>query len=196
MLADQSQKLLAYKSEETRQAYLDAMRMERETPALSNVRLTCICKCFHQRLNHQSLATLKRNQQRPDASDVMVLGAEIGVIYWVDCQAFTVLEHFKLKNAPDKLLNLGLFDIEFRTFIITRTGEVIILKKTGRSTFAQTVFYLRSHPVDMAYSVNQARITMKWLIRLFSWCLRVETTGSCFIVYVANVWMRSKWTGK
>jgi hypothetical protein len=34
---------------------------------------------------------MKRNQQRPEALDVMVLGAELGSIYWVDCQAFIVI---------------------------------------------------------------------------------------------------------
>lgn len=50
---------------------------------------------------------MKKNQQRFDAIDVMVLGAEMGAVYWVDCQAFTVMEHAQLKNAPDKILNLG-----------------------------------------------------------------------------------------
>jgi hypothetical protein len=50
---------------------------------------------------------MKRNQQKLEALDVMVIGAEMGALYWVDCQAFTLLEHLRLKSAPDKILNIG-----------------------------------------------------------------------------------------
>ncbi|KAI6183364.1 Bardet-Biedl syndrome 1-like protein [Aphelenchoides bicaudatus] len=131
-LTEHTHEMLAKKTDEDRQTFLDGIRNEEKPPVLSN-----------------------RNQQRTDALDVMVLGAELGAVYWIDCQAFVVMDHLRLKSAPDKILNLGLYDIEFRTFIITRTGEVIIVKKTGRAAPVQSVFFMRSHPTNMVFSINQ-----------------------------------------
>ena len=159
-LSDHTHRLLGAENDEARDSYLANVRNNRERFALSNVRLTCI-------------TTLKRDQHRDDAIDVLVAGAELGAIYWIDVQAYTVLAHTRIRSAPDRLLALGigdergvaaasapiailgLYDVESRTFVVTRDAEVVILKKVGRAELAISTFSLRSSPINFVHSVNQ-----------------------------------------
>ncbi|CAD5217374.1 unnamed protein product [Bursaphelenchus xylophilus] len=141
-LTDITQQFMGQKSDSARQNLLERVRKGLEDLNFTNVRLTC-------------MTTMKRNQQKPDGVDVLVAAAEMGGVYWVDTQAFTLLEKVKLKQAPDLISTLGLFDVEYRTFVVCREGDVVILKKSGKSGLTQHVFYLRNQPICMAYSVNQ-----------------------------------------
>lgn len=85
----------------------------------------------------------------------------MGGIYFTDSQAFTLLCHTKIDGSPVKLLTIGLFDIECKTFVTTREGNVFILKKSGKGPIQVTSFLLRSYPIGMCFSINQVRLRLQ-----------------------------------
>ncbi|KAI6223161.1 Bardet-Biedl syndrome 1 protein [Aphelenchoides besseyi] len=141
-VTEHTQQLMAQKTEEAKAEFVARVRQGREQLTLSNVRLTCI-------------ATIKRNQQKEEAVDVLVVGAELGSVYWIDAQAFTILDSIKIHQPPVRMLTLGLYEIESRTFVVTRDSDVVILRKVGRAAVTQNIFYLRSPTINLIYSINQ-----------------------------------------
>lgn len=99
-----------------------------------------------------------------------------------------MLDHARIKGTPFKLHTLGVFEVECRTFVVTREGDVTVLKKTGRSAHSQTVFYIRSLPIAVTYSLNQVSTGSQCpVFDPRSWCSPPRTSDCCSTACVASV---------
>ncbi|CAD5212999.1 unnamed protein product [Bursaphelenchus okinawaensis] len=141
-LSTLSLQFLAQAQDSGRRSLLQRVRQNREPFSLTNVRLTC-------------LASMKRHEQRPDGVDMLVTAAENGAVYFVETNAFMRLDTVKITQTPDVIRTVGLYDVEFRVFVVCREGDVVILKKSGANATTQSVFLVRSQPISLVYSVNQ-----------------------------------------
>uniref|UniRef100_A0A914HRP6 Bardet-Biedl syndrome 1 N-terminal domain-containing protein n=1 Tax=Globodera rostochiensis TaxID=31243 RepID=A0A914HRP6_GLORO len=102
---------------------------------LQNVQITC-------------LATIPRNQSQTSA-DVLILGTERGSVYFVDSQAYTLLQHNTIAAVPVKMLPVGHFDLAYRLIVCTREHDVFVLRRSGRGEFSVNSFFIREYPFDV-----------------------------------------------
>ena len=66
----------------------------KDTVTLSNIQISCI-------------TTVKRNSAQLSGVDVIIVGTELGSIYWVDSQAYSLLSYAQIQGVPEKLLAFG-----------------------------------------------------------------------------------------
>ncbi|KAI1728527.1 ciliary BBSome complex subunit 1 domain-containing protein [Ditylenchus destructor] len=138
-LSYQAQQLLTIESEETREQYANYVK-DSSVP-LSNTLITC-------------MATIPRNMSQMSAVDVLIIGTESS-IYFVDSQAYTVLHHTTISEAPVKILPIGYYDEEYRIIICTREHDVCVLRKNNKGEFVQYSIYVREYPFDVICCANQ-----------------------------------------
>ena len=55
------------------------------------------------------IATIRRNQIKDSAVDVLIVGTEQNSIFFIDSQAYCILRREKINATPGKLLALGRF---------------------------------------------------------------------------------------
>uniref|UniRef100_A0A915M270 Bardet-Biedl syndrome 1 N-terminal domain-containing protein n=1 Tax=Meloidogyne javanica TaxID=6303 RepID=A0A915M270_MELJA len=111
-------------------------------PPLTNILITCIC-------------TIPRNQSVNSAVDVLILGTEMGSIYFVDSQAYTVIRKDNIDAVPVKILPTGHYDLEYRIVICTRENDVFVLRKNNKGDCHINSFYIREHPFNVIFCSSQ-----------------------------------------
>ncbi|KAL3120777.1 hypothetical protein niasHT_008069 [Heterodera trifolii] len=123
-----------------------------------------------QNVHITSVATIPRNQSQTSTVDVLILGTERGSVYFVDSQAYTVLQRNAIGGAvPVKMLPVGHFDLEFRLIVCTREHDVFVLRRSAKGEFSVNSFYIREHPFDVVLCANQlAFATRKRCLVFFS----------------------------
>uniref|UniRef100_A0A7E4V3X9 BBS1 domain-containing protein n=1 Tax=Panagrellus redivivus TaxID=6233 RepID=A0A7E4V3X9_PANRE len=108
-------------------------------PTLNNVTITC-------------LTTMKKDAS-VDEVDVLVIGTDLGKIYFVDGQTYQLLEKIQLPPdfTPYKLITAGEFmeDSEFHLFVICRGREEVLLltKSSNNGIHVKKEIYLKSFVV-------------------------------------------------
>lgn len=84
------------------QTFLSTKEEEREN---------AVQQCLGNRMVHQSTITcmtsMKRSSAEPNAIDCIVCATELGYVYCIDTQAFTVLAQFKIPGVPVFLYATG-----------------------------------------------------------------------------------------
>ncbi|KAE9551074.1 hypothetical protein FO519_005711 [Halicephalobus sp. NKZ332] len=108
---------------------------------ISNLIITCI-------------TTMKKVESTKTETDVIVVGTELGSIFWIDSQAYSILNHFQINGIPDKIFAYGQYELESRLFICTRESDVIVLKKNTQGDFSTTVITMKSPVVSIAGNKN------------------------------------------
>ena len=79
------------------------------------------------------IATIRRNQIKDSAVDVLIVGTEQNSIFFIDSQAYCILRREKINATPGKLLALGRFLPFSRMFLewewarYFRTAVVVLL---------------------------------------------------------------------
>uniref|UniRef100_A0A1I8BAA9 BBS1 domain-containing protein n=1 Tax=Meloidogyne hapla TaxID=6305 RepID=A0A1I8BAA9_MELHA len=114
-------------------------------PPLTNVQITCI-------------STIPRNQSINSAVDVLILGTEMGSIYFVDSQAYTVVRKDNIAAVPVKILPTGHYDLEYRIVICTRENDVFVLRKNSKGECNINSFYIREHPFNFVFATRRRRL--------------------------------------
>jgi hypothetical protein len=90
-----SQHLLTRETDEDRQQlFVKVLTNVKDTVTLSNIQISCI-------------TTVKRNSAQLSGVDVIVVGTELGSIYWIDSQAYSLLSYAQIQGVPEKLLAFG-----------------------------------------------------------------------------------------
>lgn len=158
----QSQHLLTRESLEERQKALERFLYNiKDAVPLSNIQITCV-------------TTMKRNSAQLSGVDVIVVGTELGSVYWIDSQAYSLLAFIQLPCTPEKVLAMGKlvlehpfilkhivgqYDIDSKTVICSREGEVFILKRDAKNETSLSKCHMRSHVLAVVKARNQVSNT-------------------------------------
>uniref|UniRef100_A0AC34QCC4 Bardet-Biedl syndrome 1 N-terminal domain-containing protein n=1 Tax=Panagrolaimus sp. JU765 TaxID=591449 RepID=A0AC34QCC4_9BILA len=138
-----SQSFLTLETEEERKNVLAQISSQSgEKLNISNQLITCA-------------TTIKKNETGKAETDIIILGTELGTIYWIDSQAYNVLAQCKIGATPFKLFAHGQFDLESRLFVCTRESDVIVIKKNSRDDIKTATITMKSPVSTIAASKSQ-----------------------------------------
>uniref|UniRef100_A0AC35FKS2 Bardet-Biedl syndrome 1 N-terminal domain-containing protein n=1 Tax=Panagrolaimus sp. PS1159 TaxID=55785 RepID=A0AC35FKS2_9BILA len=145
-LSFHSQDFLTLSSDELRQKAISQLISNNgDHVNISNITITCI-------------TTMKKNSTERSETDVVIVGTELGSIYYIDIQAYNILHYCKIKGTPDKLFTMGQYDLESRLFICTRESDIIILKRSTRGEQNEHIISMR-YPI-ISIASNMTNIVM------------------------------------
>ncbi|VDK55414.1 unnamed protein product [Anisakis simplex] len=94
------------------------------------------------------MSTLKKSTADSCGIDCIVIGTEVGMIYCVDSQAFTVLSQCQVPAAPVFIHATGVYDVDYRIFVSTREAEVFTIKR-GVESLQRATIALKSDIIGM-----------------------------------------------
>ena len=115
---------------------------------ISNLLITCI-------------TTIKKVENSKNETDVIVVGTELGSIFWIDSQAYSILNHFQINGTPDKIFTHGQYDLESRTFVCTRESDIIVLKKNTQGEITSSSIPMKSPILSIAANKNHIVLATK-----------------------------------
>ncbi|VDM49847.1 unnamed protein product [Toxocara canis] len=107
------------------------------------------------------MSTLKKTASDASGIDCIVIGTEIGIVYCVDSQAFTVLSQCALPATPVFIHATGVYDVEYRIFVSSREAEVFTIKRDIESLERPTIS-LKSDIIGMIRVGKQVLISLSF----------------------------------